>query len=196
MKKIFYAVLVMLVFAAPGFSQVFDTNQPLTEKEKEGLLLMVEEESLARDIYLALYEKWGLRTFSQIAAAEEQHMSAVAAVFTRYGMTLPASQNTPGVFSDPELQALYDSLLDKGMQSLEAAVQVGATVEDLDIYDLKNLMDETDNPLLKTTYANLLRGSENHLRAFNRQLSRYGATYQARYITDSELGIILGGGSL
>ena len=196
MKKIRNTMLVLVMVAAAGYAQAVDTTRPLSESEREGLLLMVEEESLARDIYLALYEKWGLRTFSQIAAAEEQHQSAVAAVLVQFGLTLPADHNTPGVFSNPDLQAVYDSLLEKGLQSPEAAFQVGATVEDLDIYDLKVLIGETENPLLQDTYANLLRGSENHIRAFTRQLSRYGTAYQARYISDAELRIILGGGSL
>lgn len=196
MRKMIYTVLILSMVVSAGFAQAVDATQPLSEKERQGLLLMVEEEALARDIYLALYDKWGVRTFSQIAAAEEQHMSAVASVLTRYGIALPETQNTPGVFSDPGLQAAYDSLLEKGMQSPEAAFQVGATVEDLDIYDLKALIGETDNQLLKDTYANLLRGSENHMRSFNRQLGRYGTTYQAQYITDAELRIILGGGSL
>lgn len=40
--------------------------QALTEEPgstAEGLLYMREEEKLARDVYIALYEKWGLRTF-------------------------------------------------------------------------------------------------------------------------------------
>jgi hypothetical protein len=35
---------------------------------------MREEEKLARDVYIALYEKWGLRTFLNIAESEQQHM--------------------------------------------------------------------------------------------------------------------------
>jgi len=31
--------------------------------DKEGLLLMREEEKLARDVYLNLYEKWNFKDF-------------------------------------------------------------------------------------------------------------------------------------
>ncbi|MEA1911685.1 MAG: DUF2202 domain-containing protein, partial [Spirochaetota bacterium] len=46
----------------------------ISETEAEGILLMREEEKLARDVYLTLYDKWGLRTFTNIAGAESTHM--------------------------------------------------------------------------------------------------------------------------
>ncbi len=64
-------------------------------------------------------------------------------------------------------------------------------IEDLDIKDLQELMDETENELILMTYASLLRGSENHMRSFTRGLSRYGITYSAQFITDEELSAIL-----
>ncbi len=45
----------------------------ISEAEAEGILLMREEEKLARDVYLTLYDKWGLRTFTNIAGAESTH---------------------------------------------------------------------------------------------------------------------------
>ena len=43
----------------------------LTAVEKEGLLYMAEEEKLAGDVYLALYEKWNLRVFDNIESGED-----------------------------------------------------------------------------------------------------------------------------
>ena len=45
----------------------------VTNHSEDGLSYMREEEKLARDVYLALYEKWGIRTFLNIAKAEQQH---------------------------------------------------------------------------------------------------------------------------
>ena len=49
--------------------------ETLSETEKEALLYMREEEKMARDVYTVFYEKWNTRVFSNIAAAEQQHMT-------------------------------------------------------------------------------------------------------------------------
>ena len=45
---------------------------------------MREEEKLARDAYLTLYDIWGLTIFDNIVAAEEMHMDAVKLLLDRY----------------------------------------------------------------------------------------------------------------
>ncbi|MCK5198050.1 MAG: DUF2202 domain-containing protein, partial [Spirochaetales bacterium] len=164
---------------------------PLSEAEAEGILLMREEEKLARDVYLTLYEKWGLRTFTNIAAAESTHMDAMGILMDRYNLDDPIKTDAIGVFTNPELQDLYTALVAQGSESLSAALTVGATIEDLDIYDLERLITDTDNNDLKIVYQNLLKGSRNHMRAFDMQLSRNGVDYQAQYMTSEGLSKIL-----
>ncbi len=155
----------------------------LDEDEKAGLLLMREEEKLARDVYNYLYEKWNLRVFTNIARAEQTHMDAVALLIERYNLTDPTSNNTPGKFENEELQKLYDSLTKTGEESLKDALSIGATVEDLDISDLRKLIEQTDNNDIKIVYQNLEKGSRNHLRAFVSQLQREGSNYSPQYIS-------------
>mgnify|MGYP003589105545 CR=1 FL=1 len=52
----------------------------LSDAEKKGLLLMREEEKLARDLYLALYDKWGTRAFSNIAQSEQHHKCQITSI--------------------------------------------------------------------------------------------------------------------
>ena len=70
-----------------------DINQPIRERiedllnqmeveEKAGLLFMRKEEKLARDVYLVLFDKWGLRVFENIAQSEQRHMDAVLYLFS------------------------------------------------------------------------------------------------------------------
>ena len=56
----------------------------LSEAEKEGILYMREEEKLARDVHLKLYEIWGLQIFRNIADSEQTHMDAVKLLISRY----------------------------------------------------------------------------------------------------------------
>ncbi len=72
-----------------------------------------------------------------------------------------------------------------------AALQVGATIEDLDIHDLEELIAQADNEDIRTVYQNLLKGSGNHLRAFWYELSLNGGEYEAQYISAEELAAIV-----
>lgn len=88
-------------------------------------------------------------------------------------MADPADPDVPGVYQNAELQDLYAELLDQGDDSLVAALRVGIAIEELDIADLKARMAEARNADLDKVYANLLRGCENHLNAFEGLLTRY-----------------------
>lgn len=165
----------------------------LTELEKRGLILMREEEKLARDVYQTLYAKWGQRIFSNIAASEQTHTDTVKYLIDRYELDDPVKDDTIGVFTNAEMQKLYDELVAEGNKSLIAALTVGATIEDLDMKDLQALLQETESEDIRIAYDNLLRGSRNHMRAFNRQLEKNGATYEARYLSQEEIDEILAG---
>ena len=147
-------------------SQTAFAAQPLSAEEAAHLLYMREEEKLARDVYQVLFSKWNVRIFNNIAVSEQRHFDAVGTLISRYKLTDPA-QETAGVFTNPDLQALYDQLIAKGSTSLLDALQVGVTIEETDIDDLKAAIAVTDNRDVLTVYGNLLNGSLNHLSAFN-----------------------------
>ena len=165
--------------------------QDLSAEEELGLTLMREEEKLARDVYLELYDKWKLNVFQNIARSEQQHMDAVKIVLDKYNMVDPITDSTRGVFTDEKLQILYTSLIEKGNKSLVDALQVGATIEDLDIKDLNELLAKTDNTDIQVVYQNLVKGSRNHMRAFITQLSMNGGTYEAQFLTQAQIDDIV-----
>ncbi len=165
--------------------------EELSQQEKDGLVKMREEEKLARDVYIYLNDLWQNRVFSRIAESEQRHMDAVAALLAKYGITDPVNGMGPGQFNSSEMQDLYNSLTAKGATSLEEALLVGATIEDLDIKDLEELLKTSDNEDILTIYQNLVKGSRNHLRAFTSQLSNLGITYQAQFLTQEEVDSII-----
>ena len=144
--------------------------QPLSAGDAANLLIMREEEKLARDVYQVLSSKWNVRIFSNIAVSEQRHFDAIGTLISRYKLTDPA-QETAGVFTNRELQALYNELIAKGSASLPDALQVGVTIEETDIDDLKAEIAVTHNKDVLTVYGNLLSGSLNHLSAFNSQIA-------------------------
>ena len=166
----------------------------LTAAEVEGLLYMREEEKLARDVYLALYDTWQQPTFQNIASAEQTHMDAIETLLERYDLDDPTAGKDYGEFTNPDLQSLYDQLAAEGNQSLEAALRVGAAIEEIDILDLEKHLTETEREDIQLVYENLLRGSRNHLRAFVSTLQRQGATYEPQYMSLAAYDAILSSG--
>jgi hypothetical protein len=141
-------------------------KQTVDAKEKAELIKMRQEEKLARDVYQALYQKWKIKAFANIAKAEQSHMDLVKLMLDRYSIKDPLTSDKIGVFPDPVFTHLFQVLVLAGYQSPALAELVGAFIEDLDIYDLDLAMGHTDNRDINTVWQNLQRGSRNHMRAF------------------------------
>lgn len=168
----------------------------LTETEIEGLTYMREEEKLARDVYLTLYDQWNLPIFNNIAKAEQMHTDAVKNLLVTYSITDPVTNDEIGVFTNPDLQSLYDQLVEQGSQSVEEALKVGLAIEEIDILDLKEYLAETDDPNIQQVYQNLMMGSGNHLRAFVGNYQRQtGDTYAPQYLSPEDYQSILNAGN-
>lgn len=156
-------------------------SKSLTDEVKDGLYLMREEEKLAHDLYTEFSDLYDMRIFSNITSSEASHMEAVLALLETYGLEDPANVD-PGVFNNEELQAAYDNLLSDGQVSLVEALKSGAYVEELDILDLKEQLELVTDEPIKLVYSNLLSGSRNHLRAFNRVLANNGVDYEPQLL--------------
>ncbi|BDQ33484.1 DUF2202 domain-containing protein [Pseudodesulfovibrio portus] len=163
--------------------------EPLSHAEKEGLAFMFEEEKLARDVYAAMDTAWNDRIFSNIASSEQQHMDSIRTLLVKYGLPVPA--DTPGQFDDPLIRELFEELTGAGRKSLTDGLRVGATIEDLDIADLKSRLADADNRDIRVVYQNLMKGSRNHLRSFSARLDAAGAPYEARHLRPSEVRAIV-----
>ena len=152
---------------------------------------MREEEKLARDVYITLYSKWGSTIFSNISNSEQTHMDAVLMLLNKYGLADPVGSNPVGVFSNASLQNLYHQLVAQGTASLLNAYKTGATIEDLDIYDLTKALISVDNQDIRLVYNMLAKGSRNHMRSFYGNILNLGGTYIPQYITQAEFDAII-----
>jgi hypothetical protein len=147
--------------------------EEISPEERASLIFMREEEKVARDVYIAMYQRWGHRTFNNISRSEEVHMRAILILLNRYSIPDPVGNNGIGVFTDQNLQQLYNQLIARGNTSLTEALRVGVLIEEVDIRDLTIALTVVDNRDIILVYNNLLSGSQNHLRAFNRSLGNY-----------------------
>lgn len=150
--------------------------------DEQSLVFMREEEKLARDVYLALGDRWDLAVFTNIASAEQQHMDAVLRLLDEYEIDDPVLG--PGSFANEELQVLYDDLVAQGAESLEEALRVGALIEEVDIEDLTEALEASEAEDVQRVYGRLLDGSYNHLWAFVSQLERMGVEYDPVVLDD------------
>jgi len=169
----------------------FQTNSGLTKdsilsmpyenispSEQNSLSYMREEEKLARDVYITLFNKYGIKAFNNISKSEQTHTDAIKYIIQKYSLDDPIKNDVIGVFINQDLQNLYNKLIAQGYQSDIEALKVGALIEEVDIIDLvKGINEEVDNQDIKLVYNNLKMGSENHLRAFVKNLSTRGIVY-------------------
>jgi len=61
-------------------------------RRKDWLTYIREEEKLARDVYLYLYDMWGSSIFDNISVSEQAHMDAIKTLIDRYGLDDPAEE--------------------------------------------------------------------------------------------------------
>lgn len=76
---------------------------------------------------------------------------------------------------------------------MDEALKVGAAIEEIDILDLEEGSQQTDKADILQVYANLLKGSRNHLRSFVKTLQQQtGETYAPQYMTQAAYDVIIG----
>ena len=160
--------------------------------DEESLVFMREEEKMARDVYIFLYDKWELMVFDNISNSEQRHMDKVLELLVHFGIDDPALPGY-GEFANEEIQELYNSLVASGETSVEEAIIAGATIEDKDIFDLQNFISETEDELIQCVCSNLVRASRNHLRAFARHLEMMEIEYTPQFLTQEEYDAIVSG---
>jgi len=208
-SKIFYfcfALIGILFFVTscsesiPGFddsqepsekSALAKISKTITPDEIAGILFMREEEKLAHDVYYVLNGMFPHRVFDNIIESEQKHTDAVLRLIVTYDLKDPAEGNKVGEFTNLELQDLYNTLIEKGENSLDSSLIVGAIIEETDIIDIIALINQTKVKNIVQVYSNLLDGSENHLRAFVKALSSIGIDYEPRFITQEEFDAII-----
>jgi hypothetical protein len=191
MKKLLFLFAISFFFLSSGCKEeVVEETVQLTTLEITDLKFLREEEKLARDVYMYASSVHSHQIFVNIPLSEQKHMDQVLVLLEKYGIEDPALSDE-GVFNNTDLQQLYDELTDKVDVSLIDALEVGATIEDLDIFDIARIEIRTDKEDILSMYAKLKCGSRNHLRAYIGQLDSRGETYSAQYLTQKEIDEIL-----
>lgn len=171
---------VVLLFAqSPPIAKDNITTDSLSKADIESIQYMREEEKLAHDVYTFYAGQYDIPIFRNISRSETVHQKAIIWLMNTYNIK-DLSKEKAGEFNNRELQKMYNDLT-KGTTLIDA-LEAGALVEEHDIQDLEMYLQKTNNADIQRIYTNLLRGSENHLRAFSRNLTRRGAEYQPKVL--------------
>ena len=172
----------------------------LTQELKDALAYMGNEERLAYDIYMTLYDNYAtegdeIRQFKNIAErSESKHIAIVQQLVRRYDLsadaltnvenpvadnTVAQAQMTMGKYDVPAIQELYDTLYAKGIKSRQDALEVGCMVEVTDVDDLDKYIayaEEANATDILEGFKILREGSYNHYWAFDKGLKNMGVS--------------------
>ncbi len=193
-KFALFTVLLLMSNACTDDTPSDNTSiDSLTDNDLETLQFLLEEEKMARDVYSLLGDEFGIQIFKNISNSEQKHMDFILETMNAYNID-PIYSIDAGEFINTEIQNLYNTLTNNGMNSPVDALIVGATIEDLDIYDLDQNIASIINETLIQLYAKLKCGSENHMRAFAENLQNHQSNYSPQYISQSQYNDILSGG--
>ncbi len=155
------------------------------------LIRLYEEEILAHDLYVALGEIHpDVMPLRNIPRSELMHRDALAAILKSEGIKLPTPADGRRFVSEG-LDETFAKWLAEGKRSAGDACRVGVRLEDFDIVDLRKA--QTDFPAHMEVLAQLEAASNNHLRAFHRNLTARGGEYSPEALSADDLKAILTG---
>ncbi len=139
----------------------------LSTEEISGLMFMVEQEKLAKDVYMVMFDLYGLKIFENMSLSETKHVDAISRLIEKYLLDNPITDKAIGEFVNEELQALYNELIAVGSISQKEALNEGVLIEETNIEKIQYYLDfvvESEDIIQVLT--NLLNSSDKHLARF------------------------------
>lgn len=143
------------------------TATNLSTDQKNHLINLHNEERLAHDVYVYLYNKRWIKKFWNILQSEMQHYTLVEDILNTY--KIPYDKDTTAwVYSTAWYSELYNTLIQKWSLSSSDAIAVWTQIETMDIADIQKLYPEFQPYSdITTMLQRLEQWSRNHLAAFS-----------------------------
>lgn len=185
MKKKLVGIVLILV-------SIVIVASSLSVQEMQSAQLRREEEKMAQDLYVQFYEQWGIPTFFNISRSKAKHLeSTYDELFEPYGIEDPIKDMTIGVFTNPDIQKMYDEFRMKGMRSPGDAIEVAMMIVEMDLYHRAAGLEFGRDEEFIEVFEHRAKASENHFRSFSNQAMRYGLAYQPRYLPQESVQALL-----
>lgn len=155
------------------------------------LIRLYEDEILAHDLYIALGKVHpDIRPFQNIPRSEAMHRETMAGILKAEGLALPKPPEGKRFVSEG-LDEIFAKWLAEGVKSAADACRVGVRLEDHDIAELRKAQEGF--PKHKETLSSLVAASNNHFRAFHRNLKARGGEYKTEALPEADVLKILEG---
>lgn len=181
-----------LLFYKPQPAPSPATAGALTPQERQSLIYVREAEKMARDLYLGMYQAWGLSVFKSTSAEEQDHVDAMLELFGIYALSDPlAARDVPGTYLNQNITSMHSSLFSQGIRSKKDGLKACALQEEINILDLDLAMKSTQKPDIARVYLELQRDSMNHLRSFAHCLEALGERYRAVKLSQQTVDAII-----
>lgn len=150
-----------------------NTNNVLTEEQKDMLFFIYQEEKVARDVYITLGKIYHNENIVElIRNAEQRHIDSARELCDMYGVeTSHVDENAVGKFESLVLQTLYDACIEQGTKSLLDALEVGEFIGNTEIDDLEHASVGMPSDVVDV-YEKLKKGNINHSNAFQAAIYR------------------------
>ena len=136
------------------FKEAFDIFPPIEGKPTDDDLLAIREALLPILMVIPFDAVGGIHSLTALLMDEAKYATA----------------HGGNKFVRPVRLPLYDELIAMGSKSAADAYQVGVLIEEKDIADITAQLATTPDQAVVDVLEKLRSASENHLRAFNRQL--------------------------
>jgi|GEM_PF-719649 len=163
----------------------------LSDAEIADINYLQEAEKMQLDLYGALASQYSnAPVFAALQQNEQAFYTADDVVLQKYGLANPA-QGTPGVYSDTQLQNLYNRLNSQG-GLLTDSYAVAAQSEEIHIADISAALSRTNNSDLQYLYTQDLAISRNNLRSIIAALTAAGGAYAPQYLSTDAFNAIIG----
>lgn len=162
-----------------------------TNEEKAGLLFTLQEEKAAFDFYTEMFNKYNQKVFENIMSAEKVHQEHVLSLLNELNIEPSGYSQNAGEFSNKEVKDIYDLLMKTGAFSFTDALLASARYEEKDISDLRKLYSKAENEKIRSLYECLDKASQNHLRAFVKNLKREGIDFNPSILSAGEFDLII-----
>lgn len=165
MKKSLFTLLMFMLVSMMSLSfadvENYGATGALEDQNttlEEMLTYAIQDEYTALAEYNLIMNTYGnIRPFSSIARAETTHISLLEPLFKTYGIEIPVNESSQ-IVELPE--------------SLTEAYKAGVDAEVLNIAMYESFLKEDLPSDVAAVFQSLKNASENHLRAFNNQLTR------------------------
>ncbi|MEO8513275.1 MAG: DUF2202 domain-containing protein [Ignavibacteria bacterium] len=160
------------------------------KNKKDLFLKLYQEEKMAYDLYGEFYERWSLSVFSKVQQREAKHVWCVERIMDNYGFKYK-SNTKAGLYSDKEIQKIYDELSVNGCISDLAALEAAAFIKEKYIYELReSIRYQEDEYIVKVIFL-MESAAQSHLRAFVNSIRLSGSDYNPVFLSEDEFSHIM-----